>query len=63
MMMEIRGEVNGLKEFRKHLIWYTRGLRGCADFRARIPSWNTVSEMTGRIHEYFQNLKNPPLFS
>jgi tRNA-dihydrouridine synthase B len=63
MMVEMRGEVHGLKEFRKHLIWYTRGLRGCADFRSRVPLWSTVSEMSGRIHEYFQNLRNPPLFS
>jgi tRNA-dihydrouridine synthase B len=63
MMVERRGEVHGLREFRKHLIWYTRGLRGCTEFRSRIPLWNTVSEMTGRIHEYFQNLRNPPLFS
>lgn len=63
MMVEMQGELHGLKEFRKHLIWYTRGLRGCADFRARIPSWNTVSEMIGRIQEYFQNLRTPPLFS
>ena len=63
MMGERRGEVHGVREFRKHLIWYTKGLRGCTDFRSRIPLWNTVSEMAGGIQEYFQNLKNPPLFS
>ena len=63
MMVEMRGETHGLKEFRKHLIWYTRGLRGSTDFRFHIPHWNTVSGMTGQIQEYFQNLKNPPLFS
>jgi tRNA-dihydrouridine synthase B len=63
MMAERRGEVHGVREFRKHLIWYTKGLRGCGDFRFRIPLWNTASEVARGIHEYFQNLKNPSLFS
>lgn len=63
MMAERRGEIHGVKEFRKHLIWYTKGLRGCTDFRSRIPFWSTASEMAGGIQEYFKNLKNPPLFS
>ena len=63
MMVERRGEIHGVREFRKHLIWYTRGLRGSTDFRSQIPLWNTVSEMAERIQEYFQNLKNSPLFS
>jgi len=63
MMMETRGEVRGFKEFRKHLIWYTRGLRGAAEFRSQIPHWKTVPEMIERLQEYFQNLKNSLLFS
>ena len=63
MMVERRGEVYGLREFRKHLIWYTRGLRGCTEFRSHIPFWNTVSEMSERVHGFFQNLRNLPLFS
>jgi tRNA-dihydrouridine synthase B len=55
MVVEMRGEVHGLKEFRKHLIWYTRGLRGNAGFRSRIALWNTVAEVTDQIQEYFQN--------
>jgi len=55
MVVEMRGEVHGLKEFRKHLIWYTRGLRGNAGFRSRIALWKTVAEVTDQIQEYFQN--------
>lgn len=58
MMVESQGEVHGLKEFRKHLIWYTRGLRGSSDFRSQIPGWGTFSEMSSRIHEYFEELKD-----
>jgi len=63
MVVEMRGEVYGLKEFRKHLIWYTRGLRGNADFRSQIPLWKTVDEMSDQIQEYLKNFKNSPLFS
>lgn len=60
MIVEMRGEVHGGKEFRKHLIWYTRGLRGSADFRFQIPFWKMASEMAERIQEYFQGFKNAP---
>jgi len=63
MMVESQGEVRGTREFRKHLIWYTRGLRGSSEFRCQIPHWETSSEMIARIREFFHALKNPPLFS
>ncbi|MBI5967579.1 MAG: tRNA dihydrouridine synthase DusB [Deltaproteobacteria bacterium] len=63
MVVEMRGEDHGLKEFRKHLIWYTRGLRGNAQFRSQIPLWKSFSEVVGRIQEYFQNFKSSYLFS
>jgi len=57
MVVEMRGEVHGLKEFRKHLIWYTRGFRGNAAFRSQIPLWRTVSEMAEHIRQYFENIE------
>jgi len=63
MVVGMRGEDHGLKEFRKHLIWYTRGLRGNAQFRSQIPLWDNFSEVVGRIQEYFQNLRSSYLFS
>lgn len=63
MVVEMRGEVYGLKEFRKHLIWYTRGLRGNANFRSKIALWKTIDEMADQIQEFLQNSKNSPLFS
>ena len=57
MMVDSRGKVHGVKEFRKHLIWYTRGLRGSSDFRSRIVLLEDHSEMVGRIQEYFQSMR------
>jgi tRNA-dihydrouridine synthase B len=62
MMVESQGETHGLREFRKHLIWYTRGLRGSSDFRSQIPFWEDFPEMKSRIQEFFQDLRNSPLF-
>jgi tRNA-dihydrouridine synthase B len=61
LVREWRGEEHGLKEFRKHLIWYTRGFPGSSDFRAQIPYWRTVNEMRERVQNYFQNLRLLPL--
>jgi tRNA-dihydrouridine synthase B len=58
MMVELQGEDHGLKEFRKHLIWYTRGLGGSSEFRSQIPQWENFSEMAGRIQGYFQSLRS-----
>ncbi len=58
MMLKIRGEVYTQKEFRKHLIWYTRGLPGSSEFRSQIFLWKGIPEMLERVQEYFFNLRN-----
>jgi len=63
MMVELNGEKHGLPEFRKHLIWYTRGLPGSAEFRSRISQWNTVPAVTANIRIYFYGLQGPLLLS
>lgn len=59
-VLEIRSEEHGVREFRKHLIWYTRGLRGSSEFRSRISHWTTGAEVAGRLQEYFQGLRKDP---
>jgi tRNA-dihydrouridine synthase B len=63
MVVEKCGEAHGVKEFRKHLIWYTRGLRDNANFRSQIALWRTVAEVTDHIQGYFQKMENSLLFS
>ena len=63
MMVETRGEARGVREFRKHLIWYTRRLRGSVDFRSQVHLWQRAAEVSEKIKEYFQNLSIRPLFS
>jgi nifR3 family TIM-barrel protein len=61
MMVEYRGEKQGIREFRKHLIWYTRGLRESSEFRSQVGDWVTFSEVEGRIHEYFRKIREAHL--
>ena len=51
------GEKVGTRDFRKHLLWYTKGLRGGAQFRQaagqitdRVSAWKA-------LQEYFQALE------
>jgi len=59
LMVEGKGEDHGLREFRKHLIWYTRGFRGSVDFRSRIPQWETLEETAAQIREFFRKIRFP----
>jgi len=57
MSVEYYGEMVGARDFRKHLLWYTKGLRGGAQFR------QTAGQITDRasawelLQNYFQSLK------
>lgn len=50
------GESSGVREMRKHLCWYTKGLPGGAEFRERVNHLATVEDVKGEIAEYFANL-------
>jgi tRNA-dihydrouridine synthase B len=56
MAVDYYGEKVGTRDFRKHLLWYTKGLRGGAQFRHeagqiadRVSAWKT-------LQDYFQAL-------
>jgi tRNA-dihydrouridine synthase B len=61
LMVEWKGEIHGLREFRKHLIWYTRGFRGSVEFRTQIPQWETLEETAAHIREFFQKIRSAPV--
>ena len=61
LMVEWKGEIHGLREFRKHLIWYTRGFRGSVEFRTQIPQWETLEETAAHIREFFQKIRSAPI--
>ena len=55
-MVRIAGEDIGVREMRKHLSWYTKGLPGGADFRERINHLWGVGNVKREVAEYFEGL-------
>jgi len=62
LIVEWKGETNGLREFRKHLIWYIRGFRGSMEFRTRIPQWETLWESALNLPAFSQKNRSFPIF-
>jgi tRNA-dihydrouridine synthase len=56
-MVELLGENVGVREMRKHLCWYTKGLHGATEFRTTINLLATVQEVRQEIGEYFESLR------
>ena len=44
-LCEYKGERVGIREARKHAAWYTKGLRGAANYRARIGLISSIEEL------------------
>lgn len=55
-MVNLLGENIGVREMRKHLCWYTKGLPGGAEFRTRINGLLKLDDATREIREYFLNI-------
>jgi tRNA-dihydrouridine synthase len=56
-MVKLLGENVGVREMRKHLCWYTKGLPGAADFRTTINHLATAQEVQHEIEGYFESLQ------
>lgn len=58
METDYSGERGGLQSFRKHLLWYTRGLRGSAPFRQKISLFQERGPMLSALRTYFEEMNN-----
>jgi tRNA-dihydrouridine synthase B len=47
------GEHTGVRVSRKHISWYSKGLRGGAAFRHAVNQVETVSEQLAMVREFF----------
>jgi tRNA-dihydrouridine synthase B len=50
------GEDIAVREMRKHLCWYTKGLSGGAEFRQKVNHLTTVEEVQREIEAFFSGL-------
>ena len=52
-MVNLVGEDKGVREMRKHLCWYSRGMPGGAEFRARINHLAKIEDIVREVTGYF----------
>jgi tRNA-dihydrouridine synthase B len=53
MAVEYYGETVGTRDFRKHLLWYTKGLPGGAQFRAAAGKIADPASVGKILQDYF----------
>ena len=51
MMIEYKGEYTGIHEMRKHVAWYTQGLKDSSKLRASINQIESYEEMENLINQ------------
>ncbi len=56
MQAEYNGEYVAVREMRKHLAWYTHGLKGSSAFRDEVNHIDNYSELTEKVVNYFTEL-------
>ena len=58
LLVKEKGENVAIKEFRKHIAWYTKNLKNSSAFRSKVNTIDTKQELLNLLNEYFIDLKN-----
>jgi len=53
---QLYGEGTGVRSARKHIAWYTRGLRGSNEFRQAMYALESTSTQRQAVAQYFAQL-------
>lgn len=56
MSVSFFGKEAGLRKFRKHLLWYTKGLKGSSRFREMVVRINEKESLLTMVYDYFQSI-------
>jgi len=59
LAIDFYDEKVGTRDFRKHLLWYTKGLRGGAQFRKEAGRISDQASAWKALNNYFQRLEEP----
>jgi tRNA-dihydrouridine synthase B len=51
------GDLTGMRVARKHISWYTKGLKDSANFRHAMNQLQTIEEQLAAIHAFFDHLQ------
>lgn len=49
LQLEFKGDYTGIREMRKHVAWYTKGMKGAAKLRARINQAESYEDLEGLL--------------
>lgn len=55
MLIDYKGEYIGIREMRKHMAWYMKGLPGAAELRGKLNYAETMAEMEALLQGYLEN--------
>jgi tRNA-dihydrouridine synthase B len=58
LLQNYYGERGAMREIRKHMVWYTKGLPLSASFRSKLQKIRETKELFETLTFYFQNLYN-----
>ena len=56
-LYEFYGELTGMRVARKHISWYTKGLKDSANFRHQMNQLQTIEAQLAAIEEFFNHLE------
>lgn len=54
MLMDYKGEYIGIREMRKHMAWYMKGLPGASELRGKLNTTMTLAEMEALLQDYLE---------
>ncbi len=54
-MIDFYGEYTGVRMARKHMGWYSKGIKESAAFRASVNKLKNADEVRAQLHSYFQS--------
>ena len=60
-LVDTRGEYIGVREARKHIAWYIKGLPNAARLKTLVFTEDTFSEVLSLLSEYLKRLQNFPI--
>ena len=58
LLMAHKGEYIGLREMRKHMAWYLKGLRGSAQVRVKFNTAESYTQMEDILRTYLEKLES-----
>ncbi|WP_010246089.1 tRNA dihydrouridine synthase DusB [Acetivibrio cellulolyticus] len=56
MLVKLKGESSGIKEMRKHIAWYVKGMKNSAILREKVFHSNSQDEVINLLDEYLHSM-------